>query len=144
MTLPQGIKRTSFNLVHKHLTSKIPSQHLTVLVSRSTQFKIQINNVRLPRLLIVFFITSLLFFILVIQNTRSSADIEFTDVCQYHLGKPGYILAISFSMLALFGAIIVYYVLMCNFLYYTGDFIYSKLTVVFLFQLLYSIQVIFL
>uniref|UniRef100_A0A094ZJQ8 Putative sodium-coupled neutral amino acid transporter 9 n=1 Tax=Schistosoma haematobium TaxID=6185 RepID=A0A094ZJQ8_SCHHA len=48
----------------------------------------------------------------IIQNTRSSADIEFTDVCQYHLGKPGYILAISFSMLALFGAIIVYYVLM--------------------------------
>ncbi|CAH8611526.1 unnamed protein product [Schistosoma bovis] len=63
----------------------------------------------------------------IIQNTRSSADIEFTDVCQYHLGKPGYILAISFSMLALFGAIIVYYVLMCNFLYYTGDFIYNKI-----------------
>lgn len=62
----------------------------------------------------------------IIQNTRSSADLEFTDVCQYHLGKPGYILAISFSMLALFGAIIVYYVLMCNFLYYTGDFIYNK------------------
>ncbi|CAH8614754.1 unnamed protein product [Schistosoma margrebowiei] len=63
----------------------------------------------------------------IIQNTRSSADMEFTDVCQYHLGKPGYILAISFSMLALFGAIIVYYVLMCNFLYYTGDFIYNKI-----------------
>lgn len=63
----------------------------------------------------------------IIQNLRSSADLEFTDVCQYHLGRPGYILAISFSMLALFGAIIVYYVLMCNFLYYTGDFIYNKI-----------------
>ncbi|CAH8544794.1 unnamed protein product [Schistosoma turkestanicum] len=65
----------------------------------------------------------------IIQNIRSSVvDLEFTDVCLYHLGKPGYILAIAFSMLALFGAIIVYYVLMCNFLYYTGEFIYHKIT----------------
>ncbi|KAH8873247.1 Sodium-coupled neutral amino acid transporter 9 [Schistosoma japonicum] len=62
----------------------------------------------------------------IIQNIRSSVDLEFTDVCLYHLGKPGYILALSFSMLSLIGAIIVYYVLMCNFLYYTGDYIYHK------------------
>ncbi|CAH8622296.1 unnamed protein product [Heterobilharzia americana] len=63
----------------------------------------------------------------IIQNLHSSVDMEFTDVCYYHLGKPGYITAVAFSMVALIGALIVYYVLMCNFLYYTGDYLYHQI-----------------
>ncbi|CAH8865655.1 unnamed protein product [Trichobilharzia szidati] len=63
----------------------------------------------------------------IIQNLRSSVYMEFPDACFYHLGKVGYITAVIFSMLALFGALIVYYVLMCNFLYYTGDYIYHRI-----------------
>ncbi|CAI5449379.1 unnamed protein product [Caenorhabditis angaria] len=60
----------------------------------------------------------------------SAADIqtaEFSDVCREYLGKTGEMLAVVFSIIVLIGGVIVYWVLMSNFLYYTGAVVYEAL-----------------
>ncbi|KAJ1349136.1 hypothetical protein KIN20_004590 [Parelaphostrongylus tenuis] len=52
--------------------------------------------------------------------------IEFSDVCRYFLGKSGEYLSVTFSVVVLLGGIMVYWVLMSNFLYYTGSIIYES------------------
>jgi sodium-coupled neutral amino acid transporter 9 len=52
--------------------------------------------------------------------------LEFSDVCRYYLGKWGEVASIFFSLAALLGAMIVYWVLMSNFLYNSVVFIYRK------------------
>lgn len=52
---------------------------------------------------------------------------EFSDVCRYFFGKKGEYAAVFFSIIVLFGGVIVYFVLMSNFLYYTGNIIYESL-----------------
>ncbi|CAD5221798.1 unnamed protein product [Bursaphelenchus okinawaensis] len=52
---------------------------------------------------------------------------EFSDVCRYYWGKKGEYTAVFFSIIVLFGGIIVYFVLMSNFLYFTGNIIYESL-----------------
>ncbi|XP_067340294.1 neutral amino acid transporter 9 isoform X3 [Channa argus] len=54
-----------------------------------------------------------------------TSDWEFPDVCRYYFGKVGQWLSLFFSMVSLIGAMVVYWVLMSNFLYNTGQFIYS-------------------
>uniref|UniRef100_A0A3Q4A9Q7 Neutral amino acid transporter 9 n=1 Tax=Mola mola TaxID=94237 RepID=A0A3Q4A9Q7_MOLML len=49
---------------------------------------------------------------------------EFPDVCKYYFGKFGQWSSLVFSMVSLIGAMVVYWVLMSNFLYNTGQFIY--------------------
>lgn len=56
-----------------------------------------------------------------------TTDWEFPDVCKYYFGKFGQWSSLVFSMVSLIGAMVVYWVLMSNFLYNTGQFIYSKL-----------------
>lgn len=51
--------------------------------------------------------------------------LEFTDVCYYYLGRWGQYASIVFSMFALLGAAVVYWVLMSNFLFHTVNFIYG-------------------
>ncbi|CAI9562730.1 unnamed protein product [Staurois parvus] len=51
---------------------------------------------------------------------------EFPDVCQYYFGLFGRWSSLLFSLVSLVGAMIVYWVLMSNFLFNTGKFIYSK------------------
>ncbi|VDO23186.1 unnamed protein product [Haemonchus placei] len=51
---------------------------------------------------------------------------EFSDVCRHFLGKFGEYLAVIFSVIVLLGGIMVYWVLMSNFLYYTGTVVYAK------------------
>lgn len=51
--------------------------------------------------------------------------LEFTDVCEYHLGKTGKYSSVCFSLIALLGATTVYLVLLSNFLYNVGTFIYD-------------------
>lgn len=58
---------------------------------------------------------------------ENTSDWEFPDVCRYYFGKFGQWLSLIFSMVSLVGAMVVYWVLMSNFLYNTGQFIYSKL-----------------
>lgn len=53
---------------------------------------------------------------------------EFPDVCKYYFGSFGQWSSLLFSMVSLVGAMIVYWVLMSNFLFNTGKFIYSKYT----------------
>uniref|UniRef100_A0A3Q2NQM5 Neutral amino acid transporter 9 n=1 Tax=Fundulus heteroclitus TaxID=8078 RepID=A0A3Q2NQM5_FUNHE len=49
---------------------------------------------------------------------------EFPDVCRFYFGKSGQWSSLVFSMVSLIGAMVVYWVLMSNFLYNTGQFIY--------------------
>ena len=51
--------------------------------------------------------------------------VEFSDICGYYLGKPGEYISIFFSLFALLGATTVYWVLISNFLYHVGSFIYG-------------------
>lgn len=50
---------------------------------------------------------------------------EFPDVCKYYFGSFGQWSSLFFSVISLYGAMIVYWVLMSNFLYNTGIFIYN-------------------
>lgn len=50
---------------------------------------------------------------------------EFPDVCKYYFGSFGQWSSLLFSMVSLVGATIVYWVLMSNFLFNTGKFIYN-------------------
>ncbi|XP_033637139.1 sodium-coupled neutral amino acid transporter 9-like isoform X2 [Asterias rubens] len=51
--------------------------------------------------------------------------VEFSDVCRAYLGRWGEYTAIFFSLSALMGAMIVYWVLMSNFMYSSVSFIYG-------------------
>lgn len=51
---------------------------------------------------------------------------EFPDVCRYYFGKFGQWSSLVFSMVSLIGAMVIYWVLMSNFLYNSGQFIYSE------------------
>uniref|UniRef100_A0A8C9ZAE7 Neutral amino acid transporter 9 n=1 Tax=Sander lucioperca TaxID=283035 RepID=A0A8C9ZAE7_SANLU len=61
-----------------------------------------------------------------------TSDWEFPDVCSFYFGKFGKWSSLFFSMVSLIGAMVVYWVLMSNFLYNTGQFIYSTISVVYL------------
>ncbi|KAM8961008.1 neutral amino acid transporter 9 [Pelodytes ibericus] len=50
---------------------------------------------------------------------------EFPDVCKYYFGSFGQWSSLLFSLVSLIGAMIVYWVLMSNFLFNTGKFIYN-------------------
>ncbi|KAK6316425.1 hypothetical protein J4Q44_G00139490 [Coregonus suidteri] len=54
-----------------------------------------------------------------------TSDWEFPDVCKYYFGKFGQWSSLLFSMVSLIGAMVVYWVLMSNFLFNTGKFIYN-------------------
>uniref|UniRef100_A0A672G8R9 Neutral amino acid transporter 9 n=1 Tax=Salarias fasciatus TaxID=181472 RepID=A0A672G8R9_SALFA len=64
-----------------------------------------------------------------------TSDWEFPDVCRYYFGKFGQWSSLVFSMVSLIGAMVVYWVLMSNFLYNTGQFIYSTVSVLYLIAL---------
>lgn len=54
-----------------------------------------------------------------------TSDWEFPDVCRYYFGKFGQWSSLFFSMVSLIGAMVVYWVLMSNFLFNSGQFIYN-------------------
>ncbi|XP_041825461.1 sodium-coupled neutral amino acid transporter 9 [Melanotaenia boesemani] len=56
---------------------------------------------------------------------KNTSDWEFPDVCRHYFGKFGQWSSLVFSMVSLIGAMVVYWVLMSNFLYNTGQFIYN-------------------
>ncbi|CAK8675908.1 neutral amino acid transporter 9-like [Clavelina lepadiformis] len=51
---------------------------------------------------------------------------EFSDVCKHYLGRWGEWVAVIFALVTFLGGMLVYWVLMTNFLYVTGVFIYEK------------------
>lgn len=53
---------------------------------------------------------------------------EFSDICRTYLGRWGDWAAFAFSLCAIFGALIVFYVLMSSFLYNTGRFVLGEYT----------------
>ncbi|XP_074640915.1 neutral amino acid transporter 9-like isoform X2 [Tubulanus polymorphus] len=69
---------------------------------------------------------------LVIRSPRALEGkvnvLEFSDVCRYYLGKWGELAGIFFSVATLLGAMIVFWVLMSNFLFNTVSFIHDKAT----------------
>uniref|UniRef100_A0A8C1HJ70 Neutral amino acid transporter 9 n=2 Tax=Cyprinus carpio TaxID=7962 RepID=A0A8C1HJ70_CYPCA len=73
----------------------------------------------------------------VLKSTKSipyvdTSDWEFPDVCKYYFGGFGKWSSLVFSLVSLIGAMVVYWVLMSNFLFNTGKFIYRTLSVVYL------------
>uniref|UniRef100_UPI00358EADCE neutral amino acid transporter 9-like isoform X1 n=3 Tax=Myxine glutinosa TaxID=7769 RepID=UPI00358EADCE len=65
----------------------------------------------------------------ILQSPRTlegGSDLDFPDVCGRYFGRTGRWICLFFSMMVLGGALIVYWVLMANFLYNTGAFIYDK------------------
>uniref|UniRef100_A0A3B4AEU2 Neutral amino acid transporter 9 n=1 Tax=Periophthalmus magnuspinnatus TaxID=409849 RepID=A0A3B4AEU2_9GOBI len=64
-----------------------------------------------------------------------TSDWEFPDVCRYYFGKFGQWSSLFFSMVSLIGAMVVYWVLMSNFLFNSGQFIYSTISVLYLITL---------
>ncbi|KAA3678666.1 solute carrier family 38 (sodium-coupled neutral amino acid transporter), member 9 [Paragonimus westermani] len=63
-----------------------------------------------------------------IRNLPQNTFLDLSDTCEYYFGKPGWIIALIFSQISLIGATIVYYVLLSNFLFNTGDYIYRSVT----------------
>ncbi|KAK2818764.1 hypothetical protein Q5P01_024325 [Channa striata] len=67
----------------------------------------------------------------IVLNSRKAIPLvdtsewEFPDVCKHYFGKVGQWLSLIFSMVSLIGAMVVYWVLMSNFLYNTGQFIHN-------------------
>uniref|UniRef100_A0A4W4H2Y0 Neutral amino acid transporter 9 n=1 Tax=Electrophorus electricus TaxID=8005 RepID=A0A4W4H2Y0_ELEEL len=66
----------------------------------------------------------------ILKSTKSipyvdTSDWEFPDVCKHYFGEFGKWLSLLFSMVSLMGAMVVYWVLMSNFLFNTGKFIYN-------------------
>lgn len=66
----------------------------------------------------------------VLKSTKSipyidTSDWEFPDVCKYYFGRFGQWSSLIFSLVSLIGAMVVYWVLMSNFLFNTGKFIYN-------------------
>lgn len=66
----------------------------------------------------------------VLKSTKSipyidTSDWEFPDVCKYYFGAFGKWSSLVFSLVSLVGAMVVYWVLMSNFLFNTGKFIYN-------------------
>ena len=66
--------------------------------------------------------TSLIF----LPLAKNGDVLEFSDICKEYLGKPGELIAILFSVGAIAGTIIVYWVLMSNFLFNSGKYIQGK------------------
>ena len=52
---------------------------------------------------------------------------DFSDVCHFFWGKWGEYFSVFFSVLVLIGGVVLYFVLMTNFLYFTGNVIYESL-----------------
>ncbi|XP_075919886.1 neutral amino acid transporter 9-like isoform X4 [Petromyzon marinus] len=57
----------------------------------------------------------------------AGCGLDYPDVCHHYFGRAGRVLCLAFSMTALGGAIIIYWVLMSNFLYNTGVFLHHKI-----------------
>ncbi|KAG5834396.1 sodium-coupled neutral amino acid transporter 9 isoform X1 [Anguilla anguilla] len=60
-----------------------------------------------------------------VTEYADTSDWEFPDVCKYYFGAVGQWSSLLFSMVSLIGAMVVYWVLMSNFLFNTGKFIYN-------------------
>lgn len=56
----------------------------------------------------------------------SGVDAEVPDLCRKLLGRWAELLARAFSLVVLMGAIIVYWILMSNFLYHSVDYIHGE------------------
>uniref|UniRef100_A0A8C9UZW1 Neutral amino acid transporter 9 n=1 Tax=Scleropages formosus TaxID=113540 RepID=A0A8C9UZW1_SCLFO len=61
-----------------------------------------------------------------------TSDWEFPDVCKYYFGALGQWSSLIFSLVSLIGAMVIYWVLMSNFLFNTGKFVYSTISVIYL------------
>ncbi|KAL3310896.1 hypothetical protein Ciccas_010530, partial [Cichlidogyrus casuarinus] len=60
-----------------------------------------------------------------LRGFSSSIGIEFVDVLHYYLGRYGSFVGFLFSMLSFVGALIVFFILLTNFLFHTGEFIHE-------------------
>ncbi|KAK6746159.1 hypothetical protein RB195_012337 [Necator americanus] len=59
------------------------------------------------------------------MEKTDSIVLEFADICRVFLGKIGEMIALVFSITILIGAVLAYWVLMSNFLYFSGTLLYG-------------------
>jgi len=57
------------------------------------------------------------------ETAKRGELLEFSDICKKYLGKPGELIAVLFSLAAIAGSAIVFWVLMSNFLFNSGKYI---------------------
>uniref|UniRef100_A0A3B4YXH2 Neutral amino acid transporter 9 n=1 Tax=Stegastes partitus TaxID=144197 RepID=A0A3B4YXH2_9TELE len=76
---------------------------------------------------IIFILIGTCYYLLSVFRPASvdTSSWEFPDVCRHYFGKFGQWSSLVFSMVSLVGAMVVYWVLMSNFLFNTGQFIYN-------------------
>ena len=72
-------------------------------------------------------------FIFCISLAKHGDILEFSDICKKYLGKPGELVAIIFSLAAIAGSAIVFWVLMSNFLFNSGKYIQGMYSICLLF-----------
>lgn len=75
---------------------------------------------------------------MILENKDS---IEFVDICEIYLGPLGKYVSLIVGVAAFVGAIVVYWVLMSNFLYKVGKFAHGRSNI---FQVCYKFVHIFL
>jgi len=73
-----------------------------------------------------------------VADLEDNTDIDFSDVCRHYLGHWAAILSVIFSLIALLGGAVVYWVLMSNFLFHTVTFIHGCVSILIVYsRLLY-------
>ena len=60
---------------------------------------------------------------IIVPPAKRGELFEFSDICKKYLGKPGELIAVLFSLAAIAGSAIVFWVLMSNFLFNSGKYI---------------------
>lgn len=58
-------------------------------------------------------------------DSLGSTSADFSKVCQHYLGRWVEVVSVVFSLISLLGAVVVYWVLMSNFLFHSVSFIYG-------------------
>ena len=61
-----------------------------------------------------------------VAGLRGTENLDFSDVCRHYLGRWAEILSVIFSLFALLGGAVVYWVLMSNFLFHSVTFIHGS------------------
>jgi sodium-coupled neutral amino acid transporter 9 len=113
------------------------------LIAFYTAYRIVESPHNLSKILFTFSIDDSLhslYFPLIAALGVDSANAEFSDVCRYFWGKNGEYVSVFFSIVVLLGGIIVYFVLMSNFLFYTGNIVHGTLFLFLIFNRYYIVK----
>lgn len=120
LAMPWALQQAGFGLgIFFILLMGLTSFYTAYIVIKSP------NGIGFIFFLFASFIYNNRIFIFIFIDTNSS-NLDFSDVCKYFYGKMGGFIANFTSIFVIFGGIIVYFILMCNFLYFSGTIFYGR------------------